>query len=215
MSDSLEGQRRIVKISIFKIKIIMNCNNKYLNCVGKYSNRELNNINDIVCNYKRNCRKGVIKELSFYAEGSLLEAIEKSAMCITSEGKRHNHQRRIPIESLRKTKNLLKLKCERLKKCQTFEQLYTIVQEIIDPIFKIGPLTIYDITHRIGIKLKLYPNLVYLHAGTAIGAKLLRLDCSSDTLEISKLPKQLQGLEPYEIEDCLCMYQKLKCKMTM
>ena len=70
----------------------------------------------------------------------------------------------------------------------------------------IGELTEYDIASRIAACYGIYPQKVYLHAGTREGAKKIGLKTYKDRhLEISKFPKWLQGEEPYVIEDFLCV----------
>jgi hypothetical protein len=53
----------------------------------------------------------------------------------------------------------------------------------------------------------LEPKAVYLHAGTAGGAKALGLDHTAETLVLSELPPAFRHLRPHEVEDCLCLYQ--------
>jgi hypothetical protein len=49
--------------------------------------------------------------------------------------------------------------------------------------------------------------LVYLHAGTRIGARHLGLGRGRVWLRPEELPLAFQVLRPYEIEDCLCIYE--------
>jgi hypothetical protein len=74
---------------------------------------------------------------------------------------------------------------------------------------KIAVLTvIYDTAHRIGSKLRLSPECVYLHAGTAEGARFLGIDTKEEFIPKVSLPIELQKLEPHEIEDLLCIYKE-------
>lgn len=55
----------------------------------------------IVEAYKRDYRARVHAErMSFARESNLARAIERAALCLTPDGKRHSHQRRIPAASL-------------------------------------------------------------------------------------------------------------------
>jgi hypothetical protein len=50
--------------------------------------------------------------------------------------------------------------------------------------------------------LNLFPDKVYLHAGTRLGARALGLRTAA-TLKMSELPKEFRALKPHEIEDVL------------
>ena len=73
----------------------------------------------------------------------------------------------------------------------------------------IGELTTYDTAHRIGCKLCLPPTRVYLHSGTQSGAVALGIHRSCTSISVKVLPKPFAVLEPYEIEDCLCILKGL------
>jgi hypothetical protein len=68
----------------------------------------------------------------------------------------------------------------------------------------IGALTVYDISHRISAHFRKGPELVYLHAGTRVGARVFNI--RGDSFDPRVLPKAFSRLAPYEIEDCLCIY---------
>jgi hypothetical protein len=82
-----------------------------------------------------------------------------------------------------------------------------LVRERIGGVPGIGALTVYDIAHHLGAFLKLEPDAVYLHAGTAAGAKALGHLHTAETLALADLPPEFSRLRPYEIEDCLCIYK--------
>lgn len=54
---------------------------------------------------------------------------------------------------------------------------------------------------------KAEPGRVYLHTGTADGAKALGLNCRRESLDPDELPTEFRRLTPREIEDCLCLYK--------
>jgi len=100
---------------------------------------------------------------------------------------------------------------EELRKSRNFEELIKVVERKIGGIKGIGALTVYDTAHRIGAYLGVEPERVYLHAGTREGAKVLGLQWRERTIDLEELPKPLQQLRPYEVEDLLCLYrQELK-----
>jgi hypothetical protein len=94
-----------------------------------------------------------------------------------------------------------------LDRIRDFETLHADVERRIRPIAGIGPLTVYDTALRIGAKLGIKPNRVYLHAGTTIGARALGLDAVAPSLDPTELPSELRHLELYEVEDFLCIFK--------
>ena len=76
----------------------------------------------------------------------------------------------------------------RMSRSKDFDALHEKIERAIGPIRKIGDLAIYDIAHRIGAYLEKSPRLVYLHRGTAVGAR--HLGFRGATLE----PKPTAGL---------------------
>jgi hypothetical protein len=66
---------------------------------------------------------------------------------------------------------------------------------------------IYDTAVRIGAKLDMSPDRVYLHAGTRAGARVLGLEWRADSVELSALPSAFRGLPGFEVEDILCIYK--------
>src|SRR5262249_51982407 len=93
-----------------------------------------------------------------------------------------------------------------VRRCQTFGELLELVGHAVGRISGIGELTIYDTALRIGGKLGLEPDVVYLHAGTREGARVFGLDGAS--VPLSKFPPAFRGLKPREVEDCLCIYKR-------
>jgi len=71
---------------------------------------------------------------------------------------------------------------------------------------EIGPLTVYDTALRIGARLGLSPQKVYLHAGTRHGAAVLGFGPDRPSISLSELPKPLDELNAEEAEDVLCIY---------
>jgi hypothetical protein len=75
----------------------------------------------------------------------------------------------------------------------------------------IGPLTCYDIAHRIGawLRPKLEPIEVFLHRGTGEGAKaVLGWRANRDRAPMSDFPEGLRrSLTAAQMEDVLCIYR--------
>jgi hypothetical protein len=141
----------------------------------------------------------------FRRQPSLVAAIRRAARSTTPSGKRHPHQRRRSESTLGDAERKLVAVAHRLRTAASFTELHDLVHAAIQDIEGIGPLTVYDIATRIGGHLRLEPEVVYLHAGTAEGAKALGLN-DRNTLSPALLPPAFQALRPREIEDCLCIY---------
>jgi len=90
---------------------------------------------------------------------------------------------------------------------KTFDHLHNTIEKLVGNISGIGELYIYDTALRIGAKLGLEPDKIYLHRGTREGAKYLGLNFEKKYLEITEVPAELRTLKPREIEDVLCIYK--------
>lgn len=144
-------------------------------------------------------------EMDYYASlPSTKEAVRRAARAERPDGKRHDHQTRITRRALRECER----KLERLNfsRLASFDDLFEMLREVMEPIHGIGPLMIYDTGTRIGAKLGLEPKFVYLHAGTREGARNLGLRGQNGRLAKSDLPIEFRRIRPREIEDCLCIY---------
>lgn len=165
-------------------------------------------IEDIVAHYIQHKRKPATEEYRWFTnQPTLEEAVSCAALALSEAGKRLPHQRRIPKSVLVKSRRRLLASLPTIAKAKSFEDLHQIVKSIIQPIYGIGALTIYDTAMRIGAKLQLEPNVVFIQAGTRIGAKRLGLDISQDFIVATAFPSAFQKLKPREIEDALCHYR--------
>ena len=161
---------------------------------------------NVVNEYILNHREKNGKEYRFYKiQPSLEKAIEVATLSKLPSGKRHWHQRRIPHEILERAR--IRLLAAKLDECKSFSQLIEKISWELEEIKGIGDLTVYDISHRIGLYLGLEPKLVYLHAGTRAGAKAIGIGRGKQTLFVKDLPEAFGVLKPSEIEDCLCIYE--------
>jgi len=161
----------------------------------------------IVRAYKLRFRPRSQEELeAFASESTLLAAVKRAGWAERPDGKRYDHQRRIPRDALEVSAN--RLRRAKLETARTFDDLYDIVSRAIGSIRGIGELTVYDTALRIGAKLSLAPDRIYLHAGTRVGARKLGLNWREDSLALSDIPEALRELKPREIEDCLCIFEE-------
>lgn len=161
----------------------------------------------IVDEYIRDYRVRAMLERRRYTRlESLRNAVDIAARCVLPNGKRHKHQRRIPQESLDEAR--ARLLVANLGSCRSFDELHTTINSTIRNIYKVGPLVVYDVAHRVGAFLHLEPEHVYLHRGTREGARALGLGRGRDWIDLAELPPEFGRLTPAEAEDCLCIYKK-------
>src|ERR1700736_773729 len=132
----------------------------------------------IVDAYIRDSRDGAQRERQFFKGCSLQRAIEFAALCKLPGGKRHPHQYRIPRDVLAEAESNLQEAAAEIRGCRKFAYLHELVWREIGSIAGIGRLTVYDVATRIGAHLDLDPERVYLHAGTAAGAKALGIEAA-------------------------------------
>lgn len=158
---------------------------------------------EIVARYITDKRPLAIAERESFAREPTFEAtVRRAALGLTAEGKVHSHQRRVGARHDWAEHLLAYLD---LLRAETFEALFRVTNSLKIP--GINEMTVYDTAYRIGAKLGLEPRLVYLHRGTRDGAVLLGFSNKRPHLEPDELPPAFRALRPYEIEDCLCMYE--------
>ncbi|RKF14908.1 hypothetical protein D6850_08555 [Roseovarius spongiae] len=164
------------------------------------------NVKACVDHYIKEVRPHKQSEMKFYAERpTLTEAMEVAARSVLLNGKRHPHQCRISHATLDEAGRKLLSEEARVEAARNFGELYSVVSAAIAPIRGIGPLAIYDISHRIGAYRRLEPEKIYLHAGARTGAKVFGF--SGGWIDKADLPAEFEPLSAAEIEDCLCIYK--------
>ena len=164
-------------------------------------------LKQIVAAYIRDRRDRKRKELEWFKglRPRLDVAILNAVKFDPTDGKKHDHQQRVPKDKLHDAHERLQAAKPEIKAAEDFDALYTIIEEQIRPVFRQGFLTVYDIALRIGAFLGKEPKRVYLQTGSAEGARLLGFkDARVDPKE---LPGAFSRLTPTEIEDCLCIYK--------
>ena len=137
------------------------------------------------------------------------DAIRLAALAVSSKGKRYSHQRRLSKTALEQAQDILLENEELMRQSQDFDDLFLLFERLLSSVKELGELYIYDTALRIGAKIGVFPERVYLHTGTLIGAKALGFDGRMKTLEVSQLPEWLQQLQPHEIEDVLCIFKEM------
>jgi len=166
------------------------------------------NLKRIVQIYISECRPGSQAEIDWFRQRpSLQVAIEAAAFATDQDDKRYLHQHRLKPDNLKRANELFQANAEHIEACRDFDELHQLIEQIVRPINGLGELYAYDTAFRIGARLGLLPQRVYLHAGTRAGARKLGLDHKAEFLEMESLPVELHELYPHEIEDVLCIFK--------
>jgi len=169
----------------------------------------MSNAKRVVDSYLSMHKKRAEKERSwFQTQLSLKEVIRVAALAQSDQGKRLDHQRRIKGAVLEDSYKALLEKIDDIESCSSFDELIDLIAVTIRPIHGIGELAVYDTALRIGAYLDLFPDKVYLHAGTRTGARNLGLDIDRPCIPLSEFPREFQELSAEHIEDVLCIYKK-------
>jgi hypothetical protein len=170
--------------------------------------KSFKNLREVVQDYIVNWRSREDAELEYFSSPpNLRAAIRIAALAVDERGKRHNHQRRIPGETLEHFRRALSRRRKALRSCKTFPELMQISERVANEFWENSKLTVYDTTLRIGAHLGIWPDRIYLHAGARDGAKALGFGASIHFLMRNQIPKEFRKLKPYEIEHCLCIYK--------
>jgi hypothetical protein len=143
----------------------------------------------------------------FISQPTLADAVRRAGLAERPFGKRFDHQRRIRRGVLPECAERLSAELQRIKRVQSFHELLELVEDTIGNIKWAGEVLVYDASLRIGAKLKLSPENVYLHAGTREGARYMGFKGTRRFLELHELPPAFQSLRPDQLEDVLCIYK--------
>lgn len=162
-------------------------------------------------------REEFVLFLSRYMELNDIKDAVETAIKDTSCYKRHKNRSHAFNEKAmeRLKKELLKDSClNELSQSKTFDSIMEQIHMAQVEIKGIGELAIYDIALGIGAFRNQLPEKVYLHRGAREGAKCLEvLELAKRTTGerfelLTKYPKCLEILTPYEIENLLCIVKE-------
>lgn len=184
----------------------------------------MKNLRELVEIYNRNHAKNEDWKLSDFKKGSkpLGELIEDAVWGKEPRLNRDKHQFRVPKKTLEEMARLLRDPAiiEEIKRCKSFDDIFVVVYE--SKIKNFGPLAVYDTTLRLGAIFGYYPRVVYLHQGAYEGAVNLlgkevveiksKYFCGNRAypyITVEILPDPLNKMEPYHIENFLCIYKKV------
>jgi len=162
----------------------------------------------IVADYRRSRARRPDELGWFHERTSFSEALLAAATATGCGEKRFPHQRRLKRTALQDAHRRLAAGARELQICSSFDALHQTIIRLTAGVHGIGALYHYDTALRLGAYLGQYPLCVYLHAGTREGACALLPGIKGDRLELQDLPPALRTLEPYQVEDVLCIYKK-------
>jgi hypothetical protein len=167
---------------------------------------------DIIQHYKNN-RVGCVRDDSVIAyckkAPDVKTAIIRAAMARDEFGYKHSHQRRfVKDEKLVILKERLLKSESEIKKVNNFDELFEII--VRTSVFNSKEaLTFYDTALRLGFYLNIYPERIYLHAGTRKGAEKIEEKIENHFIMKKYLPEPFKScdLTEYELEDLFCVYE--------
>lgn len=132
-------------------------------------------------------------------------ALERAWRSRFENGKMHSHQYRV-ASKLAEGLRISREDGVQPEQFETFEQLYGWVEFVTHRSKGLGVMTTYDIAQRLGMWLHLSPTVVYLHQGSARGAK--KLNITGKTAPLSAFPPEIQQLGADHAENFLCIYKE-------
>jgi hypothetical protein len=153
------------------------------------------------------------KERAWYGEQTqtLCEAIERACMSraptYNKKPKKSSHQSWINDCILLGAVTALKEFKGEFAQAKSFEEIIIAAKKGADQVRGVGQLCTYDFALRIGCYLKISPDVIYLHAGTRIGAEALLGKLKDSTLNVDALPDAFRKLTPDQAENVLCIYK--------
>lgn len=127
--------------------------------------------------------------------------------CHGRDGKIHDHQRLVGKNKLELARISLRRGFHEIEASESFDVLQGLTEHRTSKIHRFGVLAVYDTSLRLGAFLGLWPEVVYLHAGTKKGCQSLGVTTKGGTIEMQNLPKAVQSLEPHHVENFLCIFK--------
>jgi hypothetical protein len=193
----------------------MSCGSRQVKsvCSGGNDKDKCCTLKEVVAHYEAHFKKDAEGIWDYFGGLGLEECIKRAPKgLIEREGKDicHPHQYRINKAAAEEFSKRLMRNKARLKKATAFDELFGIIEKFEKDFKGIGPLTIYDTAHRIGCRLGLKPEKVYLHAGTEKGTRALlkgRFKRATKFCNKDELPGELREFSAEHIENILCIYK--------
>ena len=175
-------------------------------CKGKKQSLDDNSLQVLVDDYIGEWGKSYADEDRWWGEENLTwdNTIERAWKSRFKNGKMHRHQCRV-AGKLREGLQTALFDQKQPEDFQDFQSLYYWIKSVTGRVRGLGATTAYDVARRLSVKLRLEPVDVYLHAGSAVGARKFGIEGESTPL--SKFPKEIQALGATHAENFLCIYK--------
>jgi hypothetical protein len=158
-------------------------------------------VKDYLCHYADKYKS----EERWWAESlTWEEALERAWNSCRENGKMHSHQCHVADKLPEGLRIALDANVQ-LDIFTDFHQLYIWVKSITTDVKGLGDTTTYDVAQRLGVWMKIQPELVYLHAGAAKSAK--KLGIKGESVPLSIFPDEIQRLGATHAERFLCKYK--------
>ncbi|NJN76608.1 MAG: hypothetical protein HC796_11035 [Synechococcaceae cyanobacterium RL_1_2] len=176
------------------------------NCKSKRQTLDKNTLQSLVDEYFHTWGDSYKIEDQWWGDKKLTweEAIARAWKSRLSNGKMHGHQWRVAHKLPEGLDVTLAVK-KQPEDFTDFQSVYDWVKSIVTRVKGLGATTAYDIARRLGAWLRLEPVVVYLHAGTAAGAR--KFGVKGEIAPLSAFPKEIQSLGAIHAENFLCIYK--------
>ena len=161
----------------------------------------------IVRHYIETQLPGHLRELDWFAEPqTFANTVRRAAAAEDRRGKRLSHQCRLFRTTITEAQVELAAIWPLLRRAQTFAELIGLIRTALNGVASAGTLYVYDTALRIGSARGIFPDHIYLHAGSREGARRIIPGRLPPCLPLAAFPQAFQRLAPHEIENLLCRY---------
>jgi len=164
--------------------------------------------------YRDNDLRIMHDQRRFYEGLELKDAITYAASGLNANGRINSHQRRLGVKTLRKSARIMESLYPAIQKKTSFAGIFEITEAVKSEMKGLGDLWSYDTALRIAFNRgeKYYPQSVFIQQAVTKGIKRIfpKMTINNRSLPSSAFPKAIQQLQPYEIENFLCVWGKKK-----
>lgn len=178
-----------------------------VDALGSRDGREVS-LSDLLRQYKREHRDRIAAESEAFHDWPINTLIEETGNCKRADGSHHPHLYRIPKRARRAAVADMKMQIEKLRCAITFEDLHDTLGAIAVAIRGLGAVWIYDTALAFGAARGLWPRDIYLHAGTAEGARNFGFRGGRWPPEAWPQEFHDSGLSADDLESFLCGYKR-------
>lgn len=169
-------------------------------------------LDEMVTLFLRQRKDWPAEERRWWGDGQLPfgEASQRAFFVLGNVDRRDTHQWVFSKADLRAMGAALGRDEATLVKSSSFGELYRAVEKALGLAPGRKPLLVYDVARRLGLRLGVEPDEVYLHAGVARGANALKPGLGRPRKRpLAEFPTSIRTrLTPTQAEDFLCLASK-------